>query len=346
MFFILGLVAWGAAAAERRWDFSDVPEGQMPPGFRSVLTGHGAPGKWQVVLDDVPPLLPMISQPARAVTKQAVLAQLSADPTDDRYPLLLFENELFGDFTLTTRFKLVSGRVEQMAGVAFRVQDEKNYYYVRASGLGGTFSLFKFINGELTRPIASRAAITNGVWRELSVECLGNRVTCSLDGQPLIQGTMENVRPTGKIGFWTKSDAVSYFGATKIVFTPLEAPAQVLLRAALKRHPSLLGLKLYVLGADRHSTRVVASKDESEVGQPGGKAELAVINDAIVYYGKEKDHVAVILPLRDRNGDGVAAVRVVMRTFRGQSEANAVARATPIVRELQAHVHNLTDLVE
>ena len=30
------------------------------------------------------------------------------------------------DFTLTTRFKTVKGVVEQMAGIAFRIQNETN----------------------------------------------------------------------------------------------------------------------------------------------------------------------------------------------------------------------------
>jgi hypothetical protein len=50
--------------------------------------------------------------------------------------------------------------------------------------------------------------------------------------------------------------------------------------------------------------------------------------------------------LRDRNGDTIAAVRVVMKSFPGQTEANAIVRAAPIVRQLQARVQSLEDLVE
>jgi len=54
----------------------------------------------------------------------------------------------------------------------------------------------------------------------------------------------------------------------------------------------------------------------------------------------------VVMPLRDRNGDPVAAVRVIMKTFAGQTEQNAVARALPVIREMQRRVASLQDLVQ
>jgi hypothetical protein len=50
------------------------------------------------------------------------------------------------------------------------------------------------------------------------------------------------------------------------------------------------------------------------------------------------------MPVRDRNGDIIAAARVVMRTFPGQTEKNAVERAAPIVRDIQKRVQMIDDL--
>lgn len=335
-----------AAGAERTFDFSDVLEGQALPGFRSTVTGRGKPGQWRVVLDDVAPLLPPLNGQAPRVTKQAVLAQLSQDRTDDHYPLLVLDDGVFGDFTLTTRFKLVSGETEQMAGLAFRIQDEKNYYYVRASGLGGTFYFFKFVNGELIGPIGSKVSVTNGVWHQLSVTCSGSQVTCSLDGKAIIERMRQDNFAKGKIGFWTKSDSVSYFGNTRIVYTPLEDPAQGIVRDALRKYSKLLGLRVFVLGTDPKTTRLVASRDPSEAGRAGAKAELDVLTQGLVYYGKENDSVLVTLPLRDRNGDLIAAVKVIMKAFPGQTEQTAIARAMPVVRHIQERVRSLKDLVD
>jgi hypothetical protein len=343
---LCALLVQAAAGAERTFDFGDAGEGKVPPGFRSTVTGQGKPGEWKVVMDEVAPLLPPLNPQAPQRAKQPVLAQLSQDRTDDHYPLLVCDDDVFGDFTLTTRFKLVSGETEQMAGLAFRIQDEKNYYYVRASGLGGTFYFFKFVNGELIGPIGSKVSVTNGVWHELSVECKGSQVTCSLDGKPIIDRMMQNNFAKGKIGFWTKSDSVSYFADARIVYTPLENPAQAIVRETVKHYSKLLGLKLFVLGTDSRTTRLVGSADPGEIGHQGGKAELDVLTQGQVYYGTDKGSVSVTLPLRDRNGDLIAAAKVIMRTFPGQTEQNAVARALPVVRHIQARVQSLKDLVD
>jgi hypothetical protein len=91
---------------------------------------------------------------------------------------------------------------------------------------------------------------------------------------------------------------------------------------------------------------MIASKDENEIGQAGGRTEQSVISSAQVWYGKEKDSVSVIIPLRDRNGDAIAAARVVMKPFSGQTEENAIARAIPIVKLMQARVQSMQDLID
>ncbi len=343
----LALLALPAAAAERKFDFSKVSENQLPPGFRSAVTGQGRPGDWRVIMDEVPPLLQPLSTGAPVVAKQAVLAQLAQDPTDEHFPLLIFEGEPLGDFTLTTRFKTVKGVAEQMAGIAFRIQNETNYYIVRASSLGNTFRFYKVLDGQRGPVVGPEVPIPSGVWHELGVECKGNQIRCRLDGKELITAT-DQVNPftSGKIGFWTKSDSVSYFADTKIVYTPHEAPAQALVREVLKKYPRLLGLQVFVLGNDPKTARLLASANTNEVGRAGGKVEPDVIGHGTTYYGKEKDSVSVVMPLRDRNGDPVAAVRVIMKTFAGQTEQNADIRALPVIREMQRQVTSLQDLVQ
>src|SRR5262245_8895034 len=123
----LMLLAFSAFAAERQFDFSGFRTNQTLPGFRSAVTGTGKPGEWKVILDDVAPLLAPLNRQRPGNTKQAVLAQLSQDSRDEHFPILIYESEVFGDFTLTTKVKTVKGGTEQMAGIAFRIQNERNY---------------------------------------------------------------------------------------------------------------------------------------------------------------------------------------------------------------------------
>src|SRR5262245_41430008 len=229
--FLLLLVLTGLAA-EKKFDFGLYQEGNLPPGFRSSVTGKGKPGEWQIVLDEVPPQLAPINPDAPVRTKRGVLAQLAQDPTDEHFPLLIYEGETFDDFTLTTRFKTMRGVMEQMAGIAFRIQNESNYYVLRASSLGNTFKFYKVINGQRGSIIGPEIEIPSGVWHELGIECKGNSIHCLLNGKEAMPPLTDSSFIRGKIGFWTKSDSVSYFSDTRIVYTPRQPPAQQLVREA------------------------------------------------------------------------------------------------------------------
>src|SRR5205814_5396327 len=108
----------------------------------------------------------------------------------------------------------------------------------------------------------------------------------------------------------------------------------------------LLDLKIYVAANDPKAPRLLASKDETESGQAGGKSEEGAIGQGAIFYGKTKGSFSVIMPLRDRNGESIAAALIKMKSFPGQTEQNALARAQPIVREMQDKVQTLQDLIE
>lgn len=342
----LCLVARLPSAAEISFDFSQTPLNQTPPGFRSTLSGKGQPGDWKIVPDEVPSLLSPLTPKAEPAPKRPVLAQLSGDITDERFPLLIYEGEIFSDFTLMSRFKIVSGALEQMAGIAFRVQDENNYYYVRASALGNTFRFYKVVAGVRSPAIGPETAIARGVWHDLTVECKGNQIRCLLNGREIIPAITDNSFTSGKIGFWTKSDSVSHFVDTKITYTPREILAKALIKAMMQKYPRLIGLKIYSAAESKPMPRIIASTDAEEVGKSGGQTERDVIAHDTVYYGKAKQSALVTLPLHDRNGDTIAAVRVTLKSFRGQTQENAVARALPIVKEMEARIRSSKDLLE
>ena len=336
-----------AFAAERSFDFGENRENQAPAGFRSAVAGEGKAGVWRVLNDSVPPLLEPLTPQAPSVAKRAVVAQLAQESTDEHFPLLIYEGETYGDFTLTTRFKTVGGTKEQMAGVAFRLQDERNYYVVRASSLGNNVRFYKVLSGERGPLVGPEIRVPTNAWHDLTIECKTNQIRCLLNGKEVINVT-DRINPftTGKFAFWTKSDSVSYFTDTKIVYTPRVPPAQAIVASTLAEYPRLLGIQVYVADSGTNATRLVGSTKESELGTPGGETERNVLREAVPYYGKTRESVSVVLPLRDRNGEVVAAVRVVMKTFAGQTEQNAIGRAMPVRRFMQDRVQTLKDLVE
>ena len=345
---------WIAQGAEKVLDFRTDAVDRPPQGFQSMVAGLGGKGDWRVVLDDVPSLMPSISPisasantNARPATRRPVVAQLARDKTDEHFPLLVYDEETFGDFSVTTRFKLVDGKEEQMAGLAFRLQDEKNFYYIRASALGNTFNFYKVVNGVRGPPTGNTIPIAKGVWHELFIECKGTRIRALLDGKEALPTLEDRTFSGGKLAFWTKSDSVSYFADTVITYKPRETLAQLLVRDAYKQFPKLLGLQIYAHTEQQTGPlRVVASLNATDVGQTAPQEAGDVISKQGYFYGKNSGSVMLTLPLRDNSGDKVAAVRLVMKSFPGQTEKNAVARAMPVVQGMEVRIQTWQDLIQ
>jgi hypothetical protein len=113
----------------------------------------------------------------------------------------------------------------------------------------------------------------------------------------------------------------------------------------MKQQPRILGLRIYTLDG-QGQPRIIASKDEKEIGQPGTDAEKNAIKDGTVSFGKSPGVVAVTLALRDRNGDPMAAVRVRLKSFPGETQDTAVTRATQLIHQMQAQVTTSEDLMQ
>lgn len=336
-------------SAEINISFADYSNGATPPDFKSMLAGSGQPGVWTVVSDEVAPLLAPLSDKAPAVSRRMVLGQTSQDPADERFPVLVYEPLTLKDFKLTTHFKIVSGIAEQMAGVVFRFQNASNFYVFRVSALGHNARFYKMVNGLRSDPIGPTLAIAPGAWHSLSVQCNGNQISLGLDGSPVMPTLGDNTFPAGKVGFWTKSDAVSYFSDLQLEYTPEIPAAQALLEGILAKESHLQGLKIYTLDPAGHP-RVLASSNRAEIGQivPANEIEAATtaITNGTPFYLKETKTVAVWLPYRDRNGDPIAAVWVRLKSFFGETRDNALTRGTMILKLMQDQITSREDLLK
>jgi hypothetical protein len=136
---------------------------------------------------------------------------------------------------------------------------------------------------------------------------------------------------------------VAYFDGAYVEYTPIVPGAQLVVDRILEKESKLLGLRIYAAQTNG-TTRIIASKDKTEIGQPGTDAEANAIKDGTVWFGKEKGVVMVTMPLHDRNGEFIAAVRVRMKSFLGETQDTAVTRARMVVREMQAQVESAKDL--
>jgi hypothetical protein len=100
-----------AQAQKVEVDFTGGVAGQPPKGFEFGHTARaGTPGRWVVQADG----------------GNHHLAQLDADRTSLRFPVAVLAGVWSADVDLSVRFKPVSGRVDQAAGLVWRYQDENN----------------------------------------------------------------------------------------------------------------------------------------------------------------------------------------------------------------------------
>jgi hypothetical protein len=327
------LLATSISGAELHLNFGDCAEGSMPTNFYSVLYGSGHPATWKVITAEAPTAFAPLTSGA-VTNRSKVLAQTSEDMTDERFPICVYGGETFRDFTFSTKFKIVSGITEQMAGVVFRFLNSSNFYVVRVSAAGRNVRFYKVVNGQRSEPIGPTLKIQAGEWHKLGVQCEGNQIHVFLDDRLVMPALGDNTFTEGKIGFWTKSDSVSYFTDGEVTYKPRISAVQQMVDSVLEKESRVLGLRIYTLDTT-NTTRIIASKDQSEIGQAGTDAELNAITDSTISYAKEKGINHLTLPLRDRNGETIGAVRVKLTSFLGETENNALTRANYIRKMLE-----------
>jgi hypothetical protein len=345
------LLAVRASATVIDFDFTKVIPGERPPGFQTLVTGEGSPADWKVVDEQVPPILAPLSPNARAnYAMRPVLGVQSPDISLDHCPLLLYTNELFTDFSFATRFKILGGVAEQMAGIVYRVQDQNNYYVVRASAEGNLL-WYRVVGGRQYEMlgIGVKIPIPTDTWEELRVDCSGSSTRCFLNGNlvipPAKAGAPTNdlaINDTtfsnGKIGFWTRADSKCRFVDAHVTYTPKIPYVQVVVEALMKKYPAVESIKVYV-NRNGNLPVIIGDGNQSELGLPGTKVEADVIAHGTPYYMKIRKSVEVTLPLRDRNGEIVAALKIRMKSFRGEMEATALGKAAVIKQDAEKRVN-------
>ena len=200
--FLLGSVAvkeQQPAASETIYNFDRNAVGQPVAEFQSALTGRGPVGKWVVQADPTAP------------SKPNVLAQVSTDETDYRFPLAVLTDGTYRNVGIRVKFKAISGKVDQAAGLVFRLKNPDNYYIVRANALEDNYRLYRLVDGSRRHFAGANFKVTPSEWHELKVEITGNRIVCYYDGVKKIEATDDTFADAGRVGLWTKADSVTHF---------------------------------------------------------------------------------------------------------------------------------------
>lgn len=191
-------------AAGTTWSFEADDVGASPKGFVFGTTGSGQSGQWIVRAE--------VDAPSGA----HVLAQVSTDRTDYRFPVAVALTPLVRDAVVSVRCKMISGEVDQACGLVVRYRDERHYYIARANALEQNVRFYKVVDGTRQQLAGWRGAVTQGVWHELTIQAQEDRFTILWNGQPVLDATDQTLQDAGQVGVWTKADSVTYYDDLRI----------------------------------------------------------------------------------------------------------------------------------
>lgn len=192
------LLAGGGQSQKRTWTFEDAEVGKLPPGWSSAKTGKGPGSEWKVLQDKSAP------------SGRKVLAQTSSRGPNRLFNLCVAETTSYKDFDLTVAFKANTGKFDQGGGPLWRYQDSNNYYLCRFNPLEDNFRIYKVLAGKRTQLGSLRIRADAGKWHRIRVLVRGGKFVCSLNNRQLTVYD-NSITKAGRVGLWTKADAVTYF---------------------------------------------------------------------------------------------------------------------------------------
>lgn len=184
--------------------FNDMTVGQPPLGFTTGLGGSGASAVWRIEADPRAP-------------RGKVLVQKSTDSSSARYPICLYDGIRTLNADVTVSFATVSGKIDQVAGIALRATDEGNYYLARASAKDNAVTLSRFVGGSGSDLTSIAVKIPSGIWQTLRFKIDRDRLTVYLNGQQVIDWSDTRHTREGRVGLWTRADSVTMFDDLSII---------------------------------------------------------------------------------------------------------------------------------
>ncbi|HQR13558.1 MAG TPA: hypothetical protein PKW52_10240 [Nitrospira sp.] len=184
---------------QRQWTFDSSSPGMLPGSYVVGTQFDGRPaGEWKILITD------------RAKSASQVLAQLQAKGTDQTHKVLLFDGTESSNIDVEVSYLAVAGKADFGGGLLWRAKDDRNYYLLRASLVEQKIRVYRVVNGvqqivkQLDRPLPATG------WHTLRIVQRGCEIKAVFDETVLFRAC-DTTYTSGRIGLWTKADAVTYF---------------------------------------------------------------------------------------------------------------------------------------
>ncbi len=205
-FALTGISSYAAGGeASMSWNFDAVSPGTLPDAFKIGRLYDGRPaGDWQVL------------ETSDAVSAPHVLAQLSDKGAEHAYKMFLVDGTEVSNLELSVSFRAIGGKGDMGGGLIWRAEDDRNYYLTRANPLEQNIRLYRVDKGVRKMVANQDQTINVKSWHRLRVLMQGCQIQVFYDDSRVFN-VCDTSLTTGKIGLWTKSDAVSYFDDLELI---------------------------------------------------------------------------------------------------------------------------------
>ena len=183
---------------------------KLPNNWSQYFTGKaGEEPNWQIVDDN----------------GNKVLAQLTSNNPNYHFNDVVFNGIVAKNVELKVKMKAIKGSMDQGGGFIWRFTDADNYYVVRANPLEDNVVLYKVEKGKRTDLALIGKGRTYGVdvpklgnnWNTLKLIAKDDIFTVFLNDKEIFKVKDSTFKNAGKVGLWTKADAVSYFDDLEVV---------------------------------------------------------------------------------------------------------------------------------
>jgi hypothetical protein len=184
---------------QRQWTFDGSSPGILPGSYVVGTLFDGRPaGEWKILITD------------RAKSASQVLAQVQPKGSDQTHKLLLIEGTESTNIDVEVSYLPVAGKADFGGGLLWRAKDDRNYFLLRASLVEQKIRLYRVVNGvqqivkQIDRPLPATG------WHKLRIVQRGCEIKALFDDAVLFR-LCDNTYTSGRIGLYTKADAVTYF---------------------------------------------------------------------------------------------------------------------------------------
>ena len=185
--------------ASRSWNFDADPSNAPPRNFEVGTLFDGRPaGEWKVLATE------------KAKSPPHVLGQLQGKGAEHAYKVILATGTEAADLDLFVSFLALEGKADMGGGLIWRATDDRNYYLTRANPLEQNIRIYRVVKGVRQMLKNFDRIIDVKLWHTLRVVSQGCRVQVFYD-EITVFDICDQTFASGRIGLWTKSDAVTYF---------------------------------------------------------------------------------------------------------------------------------------